>query len=77
MRRHILVSEQGTPSSQPTQELDDDELLLELQLLRHCKDGAAAIEAGGAIVRSAAGAPGMLPRAPTARASSNNTNTAS
>ena len=51
--------------------LDDEELLLELPLLRLCTDGAAAIEAGGAIVRSAAGAPGKLPIAPNACASSN------
>ena len=63
-------------SSQPAQELDDDELLLELPLLRLCTDGAAAIEVGGDIVRSAAGAPGKLPKAPYARASSNGANKA-
>ena len=49
----------------------DEELLLELPLLRLCTDGAA-IDAGGAIVRSAARV-----KAPNARASSNNTNTES
>ena len=53
----------------------DEELLLELPLLRLCTDGAA-IDAGGAIVRSAARA-GKVLKAPNARASSNNTNTAS
>ena len=45
-------------SSQPTLQLDDEELLLELPLLRLGTDGATAIEVGGDIVRSAAGAPG-------------------
>ena len=58
-------------SSQPSLELDDEELLLELPLLRLGTDGAAAIKVGGDIVRSAAGAPGKLPKAPNARASSN------
>ena len=63
--------------SQPTQEFDDEELLLELPLLRLCTNGAAAIEAGSAIVRRpAAGALGKLPKAPNARASSNSANTA-
>ena len=64
------------PPSQPSQEFDDEELLLELTLLRLCTDGAAAIEAGGSIVRSAAGALGNLPKEPHARASSNSANTA-
>ena len=68
--RHILTGENGTPSRQPTQDLDDEELLFEQPPLRLCTAGAAAIEAGGDIVRSAAGAPGKLPKAPYARASS-------
>ena len=48
------------------QELDDEELLLELPLLRFGTDGAAAIEAGGDFARSAARAPGKLPKAPNA-----------
>ena len=39
----------------------DEELLLELPLLRLGTDGATEIEAGGDIVRSAVGAPSMLP----------------
>ena len=58
------------------QELDVEELLLELELLRVFTDGAAATEAGGDSVRQAAGAPGRLPMAPRARASSIRTNTA-
>ena len=54
----------GTPASQPTQELDDEELLLELPLLRLCTDGT--------IVKSPTSAPGRLPKTPNARASSNN-----
>ena len=50
---------------QPSLELDDEELLLELPLLRLGTVGAAAIEVGGDIVRSAGGAPGKLPKAPT------------
>ena len=45
--------------------------MLELPLLRLCTDGAAAIEAGGAVVRSPAGAPG------NPQHQINNTNTAS
>ena len=71
----LLASDNGAPWCQPTPELDDGELLLELPLLRLCTDGAAAFEAGGVIVTSAASAPGKLPKAPNARASSNNTNT--
>ena len=56
-----------SPSSQATQEL---ELLRGLPLFMLCITGAAAIEAGGAIVRSAASAPGKLHKAPNARASS-------
>ena len=62
--------------SQPSLELDDEELLLELPLLRLGTDGATAIEVGGVIVRSAVGAPDKLPKAPNARASSNSANTA-
>ena len=50
-------------------------LLIQLPLLRFGTDGAAAIEVGGDIARSAVGAPGMLPKAPNARASSNSANT--
>ena len=57
-------------SSQPSLELDDEEVLLELPMLRLGTDGAAAVEVGGDIVRSAVGAPGKLPKAPNARASS-------
>ena len=56
-------------------ELYDEELLLELPLLRIGTDGAASIEVGD-IVRSTAGAHGKLPKAPNARASSNGPNTA-
>ena len=52
---------------------DDEELL---PLLRFCTDGAEAIEVGGDIVWSAARAPGKLPKAPNAKASSNNANKA-
>ena len=45
--RHNLTSENGTPSSQPSLALDDEERLLELLLLRLCTDGATALEAGG------------------------------
>ena len=41
----------GFSSSQPTQELDDEELLLEPPLLRLGTDGATAIEAGGDFVK--------------------------
>ena len=58
-------------------ELDEEELLLELPLLRLGTGGAAAIEVGGDSVRSAVGPPGKLPKAPNAKASSNNANTAS
>ena len=58
--RHVLAREYGTPSSQPTQDFDDEELLLELLLLRLDTDGATAIEVGGDIVRSAVGAPGKV-----------------
>ena len=75
--RRILASEYGAPPSQPLQELEDEELLLKMPLLRLGTDGAAAIEAGGVIVRSAAGAPGKKPNAPNARASANEANTAS
>ena len=64
------------PSSHSTFELDDEELLLELPLLRLGTEGAAAIEVGGDIVRSTVGAPGKLPKASNARASSNSANTA-
>ena len=63
-------------SSQLSPELNDEELLLELPLSRLRTDGATAIEVGGDIVRSAVGAPGKLPKAPHARAPSNNANTA-
>ena len=63
-------------SSQATLEVDDEELLLELPLLRLGTDGAATIEVGGDIVKSAVGAPGKLPKAPHAEASSNGTNKA-
>ena len=36
-----------SPSSEPSQELGDEELLLELPLLRLGTDGAAASEVGG------------------------------
>ena len=55
------VSEYGTPSSQPTQELDDEEPLLELPLLRLGTE-RAAIKVGGDVVKSAASAAGMLPK---------------
>ena len=58
--RHIPANEYGAPSSQLTQELDDEELL-ELPLLRLCTDGATAIEVGLP----------HTPTAPNARASSN------
>ena len=58
------------------QELDDEGLLLKLPLLRLGTEGAAAIEVGGDIVRSTVGAPGKLPKAPNARASSHSANTA-
>ena len=74
--RHVLTRKYGTPSSQPSPELDDEELLLKLPLLRLGTDVATTIEVGGDIVRSAVGAPGMLPKAPHARASSNSANTA-
>ena len=70
-----MASEYGTPSTQPTPELDDEELLLERPLLRLGTDGAAAIEVGGDFVRSAVGAPGKLPKVPNTRVSSNNANT--
>ena len=73
---HILTSEYGTPSKQATQQLYDEELLLELPLLRLGTDGAATIEIGGDIVRPAVGAPGKLPKAPNARTSFNSANTA-
>ena len=41
--RHILASEYGTRSCQPAPELDDENLLLELPLLRLFTDGAAAV----------------------------------
>ena len=64
--------------SEYTQALDDEELLLELLLLQLCTAGAAANEACGAIVRSAAGAPGNLyTKAPNAKASSISTKTTS
>ena len=50
--------------------------MLELPLLRLGTDGAAAIEVGGDIVRSGVGAPGKLPKAPHAKASSNGANKA-
>ena len=53
------------PSGQPTLDLDVEEQLLDLPMLRIGTGGAAAIETGGAIVRSAARAPGKLPKAPT------------
>ena len=49
-------------SCQPTPELDDEELLIEVLLLRLGTNGAAAIEVGGDIVKSAARAPGKLPK---------------
>ena len=52
------------PSRQATQELDDEELLLELPLLRLDTDGATGNDVGGEIVRSAVRAPGMFPEAP-------------
>ena len=60
-----------SPSSQPTQELDDEKLLLVLPLLRLGTDCPAAIETGGDIVMSAVGAPGKSSKAPKARVSSN------
>ena len=63
-------------SSQPTLQLDDEEVLLELLLLRLGRDGATATEVGGDMVRSAVDAPGTLPKAPSARASSNRGKTA-
>ena len=59
------------PSRQATQELDDEELLLELPLLRVDTDGATGNDVGGETVRSAVRAPGMLPEAPNASASTN------
>ena len=53
-----------------------EELLIELTLLRLGTDGAAAIEVGGDIVRSAVGAPGKLTKALYAKASSNGANKA-
>ena len=53
-------------SSQPTPELEDEELLLELPLLLLGTDGATAVEVGGGIDRSAASAAGKLPKAPNA-----------
>ena len=63
-------------SSQPTLKVNDEELLLELPLVRLGTDGAAAIEVGGDLVKSAVSAPGKLPKAPYARASSNGANKA-
>ena len=63
-------------SCQPTPELDDEELLLEVPLLRLGTNGAATLEVGGDIVKSAARAPGKLPKQPNARAFSNSANTA-
>ena len=74
--RHILASEYSAPSNQPTREFDDEELLLELPLLRLGIDGKTPIEVGGDIVRSAARVPGMFPKARNARASSNSADTA-
>ena len=54
------------------QELDDEELLLELPLLRLGTEGAAAIED---FVRSTVGAPGKLPKGTNAKASSNSAKT--
>ena len=59
------------PSRKPTQELADEELLLELPVLRPSTDGATHIEVGGDIVKSAENAPGMLPKAPTASSNAN------
>ena len=73
--RRFLTSEQGASSTQSSLKLDDEELLLELPLLRLGK-GGAAVEVGGDSVKSAAGAPGKLPKAPNARAPSNSANTA-
>ena len=53
--RHI--EQMSMAPSQSTPELGDDELLIQLPLLLDT-NGAAAIEAGGDIVRPAAGAPG-------------------
>ena len=74
----LPAKEYGTPSRPSTQEFDDEELLIELLLLRLCTAGAAADKACGAIVRSAACAAGNLPKAGRPHASaSNNTNTPS
>ena len=50
--RRFLTSEQGASSTQSSLKLDDEELLLELPLLRLGK-GGAAVEVGGDSVKSA------------------------
>ena len=60
--RHTVTSESGLSSSQSSLELDDEELLLELPLLRLGTDGATTTEVGDHIVKSAVGAPRKFPK---------------